>query len=144
MATASSFSRLHDHTQLDTPHLIGLPWRVISPTQRPLPHNIQHSQETNVHVPAGIEPAIPESERLLAHALDRADRDLDMDTWSNHIPCGELVLWAILYNVCMCWARALSVTASQELLIRQAATTFWRTSSTNFVHSSATYCNALE
>jgi hypothetical protein len=30
--------------------------------------------------PAGIEPAIPESERLLTHALDRADRELDLDT----------------------------------------------------------------
>ena len=30
--------------------------------------------------PAGIEPAIPESERLLTLTLDRADRDLDTDT----------------------------------------------------------------
>jgi len=30
--------------------------------------------------PAEFEHTIPESERLLTHALDRADRDLNMDT----------------------------------------------------------------
>jgi hypothetical protein len=38
--------------------------RVISPSQRPLPNNKQHSQETDIHTPVGIEPAIPASERL--------------------------------------------------------------------------------
>ena len=30
------------------------PGRVISPSQRPLPDNTQHSQQTNIHVPGGI------------------------------------------------------------------------------------------
>ena len=52
-AKASSLSRLHDHTQ--THHT----WqdssgRVISPTQRPLLANTQHSQQTDIHVSGGI------------------------------------------------------------------------------------------
>jgi hypothetical protein len=43
---------------------------VISPTQRPLPDNIQHSQETDIHSPAGFEHKIPASERPQTHALD--------------------------------------------------------------------------
>jgi hypothetical protein len=56
-------------------------------------HNTHKKQKSMS--PVGLEPAIPERERLLTHALDRADRDLDTDMWSNHIPCGVLLLWAI-------------------------------------------------
>ena len=49
--------------------------RVISPTQRPLPDNTQHSQETDTHAPAGFESAITGSERIQTHALDRAATD---------------------------------------------------------------------
>jgi hypothetical protein len=38
----------------DTPLLVGLPWRVISPMQRPLLDKTQHSQETDIHAPGGI------------------------------------------------------------------------------------------
>jgi hypothetical protein len=70
-ASDSSFSRPHDHTQ--THHTrYGSPGRVISPTQRPLPDNTKHSQETDRH-PAVFEPAIPASERPQTHALDSAD-----------------------------------------------------------------------
>jgi hypothetical protein len=34
---------------LDTPHSVGLPRRVISTTQRPLPDNTQQSQEADIH-----------------------------------------------------------------------------------------------
>jgi hypothetical protein len=44
---------------------------VISPTQRLLPDNTQHSQQTDIHAPAGFEPTIPASERPQTHALDR-------------------------------------------------------------------------
>jgi hypothetical protein len=47
-AKASSLSRTHDHTQLDSSG------RVISPTQKPLPDNTQHSQQTAIHTPDGI------------------------------------------------------------------------------------------
>ena len=52
-ARASWLSRLHDHTQ--THHI----WQdssgqVISPTQRLLPDNTQHSQQTDIHAPGRI------------------------------------------------------------------------------------------
>jgi hypothetical protein len=45
---------------------------MISLMQKLLPDNTHHSQLTNIHAPAGFEPAIPASEGPLAHALDRA------------------------------------------------------------------------
>jgi hypothetical protein len=45
--------------------------RVISPTQRPLYDNTQHSQEIEVHAPAGFEPTIPASERSQNYASNR-------------------------------------------------------------------------
>ena len=42
---------------------------MISPSQRPLHDNTQHS---DIHAPAGFEPAIPGRERPQTHALDRA------------------------------------------------------------------------
>ena len=44
---------------------------MISPTQRPLPKNTQHSQETDIYAPAGFEPIIPASKGPQTHALDR-------------------------------------------------------------------------
>jgi hypothetical protein len=45
---------------------------VISPPQRPLPDNTQHSQQTNIHAPVGFEPIISAGERPQTYALDRA------------------------------------------------------------------------
>jgi len=36
---------------------------VISPSQRPLPDNTQHSKQTNIHTPVGFEPTITAGER---------------------------------------------------------------------------------
>jgi len=44
---------------------------VINPTQRPLPDDTQHSRETDIHSPSGLEPAIPASEQPQTNALDR-------------------------------------------------------------------------
>jgi hypothetical protein len=38
----------------DTPHSLGLLWTVIGPSQRLLPDNTQHLQETDIHDPGGI------------------------------------------------------------------------------------------
>ena len=47
--------------------------RVISPSQRPLPDNTQHSQQTDIHVPlTEFEPTMPANERPQCDALDRA------------------------------------------------------------------------
>jgi hypothetical protein len=43
---------------------------VISPTQRPLPDNTKHSQETDIHAPAEFEPTIPANERRQTNSLD--------------------------------------------------------------------------
>jgi len=54
----------------DTPHSVG---RVFSPSQRPLPDNIQHLQETDIHARLiGIETTIPKSEWPQNLALDRS------------------------------------------------------------------------
>jgi hypothetical protein len=69
MARASSLSRLDDHTQ--THHTRkDFSGRVISPTKRPLPDNIHHSQETDIFSSAGFETALRASERPQIHALD--------------------------------------------------------------------------
>jgi len=52
-AKASSLSRIHDHTQ--THHTQqDSSGRVISQTQRPLPDNTQHPQQTGIPAPRGI------------------------------------------------------------------------------------------
>ena len=45
---------LRDHTHGTHHTLYDSPGRVISPTQKPLPENTQHSQETNIHRPSAI------------------------------------------------------------------------------------------
>ena len=45
---------------------------MISSSQRPLPDNTRHSQQINIHAPAGFEPVISASEWPQTDALDRA------------------------------------------------------------------------
>ena len=45
---------------------------MISSSQRPLPDNTQHSRQTNIHAPVGLEPTISAGERPQTYALDRA------------------------------------------------------------------------
>ena len=61
---AYSLSRLLDHIGWDSSG------RVISRTQRPLPKNAQHSQETSSMQQPGLEPAFPASERPKIFAID--------------------------------------------------------------------------
>jgi hypothetical protein len=64
-----SIQALRSHS--DTPHSVRLLW--ISPTQRPLPDNTQHSKQPRIHAPrAGFEPTIPASERRRTKTLDCA------------------------------------------------------------------------
>ena len=46
--------------------------RVISSSQRPLPDNTRHSQQTNIHAPVGFEPTVSVGERPQNYPLDRA------------------------------------------------------------------------
>ena len=53
--------------------------RVIGSSQRPLPDNTQHSQQTNIHAPVGFETTISSGERPQTYALDR-EQTLDRQT----------------------------------------------------------------
>ena len=64
---ASSFNIFLDHTQRRA--TVG---RTPLESQRPLPDNTQHSQQTDIHAPAGFEPTILAGERPQTYALDRA------------------------------------------------------------------------
>ena len=67
--------------------------QVISSSQRPLPHNTQHSQQTSMP-PVGFEPTISAGERPQTHALDRAATGT-----------GTLRLepWLKLRGICFCF-----------------------------------------
>jgi len=45
---------------------------VISSSQRPVPDNTQHSQETNIHAPGGIRTHNRSKRAAKTYALDRA------------------------------------------------------------------------
>ena len=60
------------HAVRHTPYSVGLSRRLISPTERLLLNNIQHSQQTYTHAPADFEPKIQACERQQTYALDRA------------------------------------------------------------------------
>jgi hypothetical protein len=59
-------------TNNDTPQLVGLLWTMVSSSQRPLPDNTQHSQQIDIHAPAGFKPTISTGESPCTYALDRA------------------------------------------------------------------------
>ena len=57
---------LHLITHKDTPQSVGSSGRWIGPSQRPLPDNTQHSQQTEIHAPGGIRTCNP-SRRSATH-----------------------------------------------------------------------------
>jgi hypothetical protein len=59
----SRHTRLLDHTQRRARVSKTPLERVISSSQRPLPDNTQHPQQTNIYAPGGIEPTIAACER---------------------------------------------------------------------------------
>jgi YD repeat-containing protein len=63
---------LRDHTHWTHHTRYDSSGRVISPTQRSLPDNTQHSQETNIHVPSGIRTHNPIEWAAANPRLDRA------------------------------------------------------------------------
>jgi len=66
---ASSFSRIHDHTQVDTPQSVGLLWT----SDQPDAETWQNSQEANILAPGGIRTHNPNKRAAAGpHALDRA------------------------------------------------------------------------
>ena len=61
-----------------------VPERAIRPSQRPLPHNTQHSHETYPCPPGGFEPAIPTSKIPQSHALHRVATWIDQRPVTAH------------------------------------------------------------
>jgi len=60
---------LRPHSEL--PHSVG-PGRVLDMSQRPLPDNTQHSQQTDIHAPGGIRTPYPSKGGASDPYLDRA------------------------------------------------------------------------
>jgi len=80
--TASSLSTLHDHPQTHHSRQ-DFSGRVISLTQRPLPDNTQHSQETDIHAPGGIPTRNPKK-RAAAYPLCRPRGHSDANIGLKH------------------------------------------------------------
>jgi hypothetical protein len=69
-------------THNDAPQSVGLLWRVISLSQRPLPDNTQHSQQTTHPCPpVRFEPTVSAGERPKTYALDRAANGTGITTY---------------------------------------------------------------
>ena len=71
---------------------------MISPTNRPLPNNTQHSQEKDIYAPARFEPAILACERPQTHALDRVASGI-----SNYASTHSKLLHSYTWTTLMCF-----------------------------------------
>jgi hypothetical protein len=69
---ASSLSRLHDQTHLDTPHSVGLLWT----SDQPVEETSIHKRQTSMF-PAGFENLIITNERPETHVLGRVATGID-------------------------------------------------------------------
>jgi hypothetical protein len=90
----------HTHTLKHTHSRYDSSERVISSSQRPLLDNNQHSQETDIHAPAGFEPAIPANEEPQTHVMDRAASGT-----------GEYLITLL----CLCWLQEVWTTKTKYL-----------------------------
>jgi len=68
---ASTISSLHDNTHTHHTQLVSS-GRVIGPMKRSQLHNQQHSQQTNIHAPAGFELTVHASVQPQTHTFDHA------------------------------------------------------------------------
>jgi hypothetical protein len=78
----------------DALHSLRLLW-TISPKQRPLPNNSQHSQETSMP-PAGFELAIPASERPQTNTLERPASGIGWYAYTVPEISKKLIKWVIV------------------------------------------------
>ena len=64
------------HTHTHRLHSVELLWTTISPNQRPLPDNTQHSKETDIHTPSGIRTRNPSKREVVEpHLRQHGHRD---------------------------------------------------------------------
>ena len=61
-----------DHTHWTHHTRSDSPGRMVSPIQRPVSGNTQHSQQTVIHAPGGIRTHSPSKRTTQTHPLDRA------------------------------------------------------------------------
>jgi hypothetical protein len=76
--------------------------RVINPSQRPLPDNIQHSQQTNRHTSmprVGFDPTISAVKRPKTYALDRAATGISLFDSENISFDASLVIYINCNNI---------------------------------------------
>jgi hypothetical protein len=112
--------RLPNRIQLDTPHSVGL----IGPSQRP--DKTQHSQETDIHVPAGLEPATPASDRPQTLPLHRSDEGLKTHKKKKHHrnqEAKENFIQGVVYEVCQASA-CYYVSHFQQNMLHQQMSVF--------------------
>jgi hypothetical protein len=99
-ARTNSLTRFLDHTQ--THHSRQDPsGGTINPSQRPLPDNTLHSQQTDIHASVGFEPTMSARERQQTCALDRAATGT-----------GKTYAYISYFPSCSLWAVRLSATDS--------------------------------
>ena len=87
---ASLFLRSLDHTQRRTTVGRDSSGRVISSSQRPLPDNTQHSQQTNIHASGGIR--THDLSRRAAAVLRLRPRGY----WDRHLMCVPSVITTVI------------------------------------------------
>src|SRR5215468_44515 len=102
----------------------------MGPSQRPLPDNTQHYQQTDIHVPAGIEPAIPARERPQTHTLDRAatklskQQEINTRHFRTTLPvCLTLPSVTVLFSRNNFISTGLKIKKIRRLLLRDTAGT---------------------
>ena len=108
-AKASSLSRIHDHTQVDIPHIVGISVQVISPMQWPLPDNTQHSQEIDIYAPGGIRTHNPRKWAAAEPRFRPAANGIGRlrcwyYSWFTYL-CKQLLVFFFLGNIISAWSR---------------------------------------
>jgi hypothetical protein len=89
-AHTSSLSRLDDHTR-EHHTRYDSSGRVIGPSQRPLPDNTQHSQETDVYAPDGIRTHYPNKLAAAGPRLWPRDHwDLEIFNTESNLSCSRI------------------------------------------------------
>jgi len=103
---------------------------VISPTQRPLPDNTQHSQQTDIHAPCGIRTHIPASELPQNYALDRAATGIGNQSvlsFQSHraLSCSPMYIYDLITALFITSNLSITGTPCHMLVTPSYCTRFW-------------------
>ena len=89
-AMVSSLWRLHDHTVLDTPHSLGIPWTSDQPIAKTFTWHHTTPTRGRYHVSGGVRTPILAHERLETHTLDPATIGIGISLYEKtkvHVGC---------------------------------------------------------